>query len=179
MKLYFFIAAAHRDELRAGTRTELSRKWTPIGYRPVAPIKIGYENTYLYLTLCPFTGKGFGAFLPKLNSEWFAWFISKVQECMEHTGIPEKALFIADGATAHKIELFNKEKLVFERLPAACPELNPVERFFKEIRKKLKNKIFDTLELAQERIHKIVEDLFEEEGKVSSLTCFPYLKNTT
>lgn len=167
------------DELRAGTRTELSRKWTPIGYRPVAPIKIGYENTYLYLTLCPFTGKGFGAFLPKLNSEWFAWFISKVQECMGQTGIPEKALFIADGATAHKIELFNKEKLVFERLPAACPELNPVERFFKEIRKKLKNKIFDTLELAQERIHKIVEDLFEEEGKVSSLTCFPYLKNTT
>ena len=52
--------------------------------------------------------------------------------------MPEKALFIADGATAHKAELFDKEKLVFERLPAACPELNPVERFFKEIRKELK-----------------------------------------
>jgi transposase len=98
---------------------------------------------------------------------------------MGQTGIPEKALFIADGATAHKLELFDKEKLVFERLPAASPELNPVERFFKEIRKKLKNKIFDTLEHAQERIQKIVEDFFEEEGKVSSLTCFPYLKNTT
>jgi transposase len=49
---------------------------------------------------------------------------------MGQTGIPEKALFIADGATAHKLELFDKEKLVFERLPAASPELNPVERFF-------------------------------------------------
>lgn len=166
------------DELRAGTRTDLSRKWAPMGHRPVAPVKIGYENTYLYLTLCPFTGKGFGAFLPKLNSKWFGWFVSQVQECMGQTGIPEKVLFIADGATAHKIELFNKEKLVFQRLPAACPELNPVERFFKEIRKRLKNRIFDTLALAQERIQKIVEDLFEEEGKVSSLTCFPYLKNT-
>ena len=34
------------DELRAGTRTELSRKWAPMGHRPVAPVKIGYENTY-------------------------------------------------------------------------------------------------------------------------------------
>ena len=54
--------------------------------------------------------------------------------------MPEKALFIADGATAHKAELFDKEKLVFERLPAACPELNPVERFFKEILKGIKVK---------------------------------------
>jgi transposase len=162
------------DELRAGTRTELSRKWTPMGHRPIAPVKIGYENTYLYLTICPFTGKGFGAFLPKLNSEWFGWFVKKVEECIE-----QKALFIADGATAHKTELFDKEKLVFERLPAACPELNPVERFFKEIRKQLKNKIFDTLQQAQEKIQLIVEKLFDEEEKVSSLTCFPYLKNTT
>ena len=46
MSSYFSIAAAHRDELRAGTRTELSRKWAPMGHRPVAPVKIGYENTY-------------------------------------------------------------------------------------------------------------------------------------
>ena len=172
-------AVFFHDELRAGTRTELSRKWAPIGHRPVAPVKIGYENTYLYLTLCPFTGKGFGAFLPKLNSEWFGWFVEKIQECMGQTGLPEKGLFIADGATAHKNELFDRQKLVFEKLPAACPELNPVERFFKELRKQLKNMVFDTLEQAQERIQKIVENLFEEEGKVSSLTCFPYLKNTT
>ena len=51
--------------------------------------------------------------------------------------------------------------------------------YYLPITKKLKNKIFDTLEQAQERIQKIVENLFEQEGKVSSLTCFPYLKNTT
>jgi hypothetical protein len=172
------------DELRAGTRSELSQKWTPIEHRLIALVKIGYENTYLYLTLCPFTGKGFGAFLPKLNSECFSWFISKIQECIDQTEMPEKALFITDGATAHKVELFDKAKLVFERLPAACHELNPVERFLRNraalaVRKKLKNKIFDTLEIAQEGIQMIVENFFEEEGKVSSLTCFPYLKNTT
>ena len=78
--------------------------------------------------------------MPKLNSKWFGWFVSKVQECIGQMDMPEKALFIADGATAHKAELFDKEKLVFERLPAACPELNPVERFFKEILKGIKVK---------------------------------------
>ncbi|RCR70225.1 transposase [Larkinella punicea] len=110
-------AILFHDELRAGTRTELGHKWTPMGYRPKAPVRIGYENTYLYLTLCPFSGEGFAAFLPQLNSASFAWFIAKVQAC-----VGQKTLFIADGATAHKPELFDKEKLVFERLPAACPE---------------------------------------------------------
>ncbi len=162
------------DELRAGTRTELGCKWTPMGHRPLAPVRIGYENTYLYLTLCPFTGQGFAAFLPKLNSEQFGWFIEQVQAC-----VSQRCLFIADGATAHKQELFDQQKLVFARLPAACPELNPVERFFKEARKQLKNKVFSCLQDAQSRIQVIIERLFAEEGKVISLTCFPYLKSTT
>ena len=57
------------NKLRAVTRTELSRKWGPIGHIPIAPVRIGYANTYLYLTICLFTGEGFGAFLPKLNSK--------------------------------------------------------------------------------------------------------------
>lgn len=159
------------DELRAGTRTELGCKWTPMGHRPVAPVKIGYDNTYLYLTLCPFSGSGFAAFLPKLNSEQFGWFVQQVQACVD-----QRCLFIADGATAHKADLFDSTKLVFERLPAACPELNPVERFFKEVRKYLKNKVFETLAQAQEAVQKAVESLADN---VISITAFPYIRNTS
>lgn len=161
-------AILFHDELRAGTRTELGRKWTPMGHRPVAPVKIGYENVYLYLTLCPFTGEGFAAFLPKLDSQQFGWFIEQVQACLS-----QKTLFIADGATAHKANVFDKEKLAFVRLPAACPELNPVERFFKEVRRGLKNRVFTSLQQAQEKIRQVVEQLTDH---VISLTCFPYLK---
>gem|GEM_PF-2582817 len=55
----------------------------------------------------------------------------------------------------------------------------PVERLFKKIRKSLKNKVFETLEFAQKCIQKVVKALFHEEGKITSITCFPYLKNTT
>jgi hypothetical protein len=160
------------DELRAGTRTELGRKWGPSGHRPVAPVKIGYENVYLYLTFCPFTGEGFASFLPKLNSHYFGWFVNRIQEYL-----PCKSLFIADGATAHKAELFDNEKLVFAKLPAACPELNPVERFFKEVRRALKFRVFATLEQAQTCIERVVEGLFEDSGKMVSLTCFPYISD--
>ena len=162
------------DELRAGTRTELGRKWTPAEHHPVVPVKIGYERIYLYLTLCPFTGKGFAAFLPNLNGACFGWFVKQVQDCLRR-----KSLFIADGATAHQGELFDSERLTFERLPAACPELNPVERFFKEVRRQLKFRVFDTLDQAQSCIKGVVETLSAEEGRVVSLTCFPYIVNTT
>lgn len=152
----------------------MGRKWTPAGHRPVTPVKIGYESIYLYLTLCPFTGKGFAAFLSKLNGESFGWFVQQVQDCLT-----QKSLFIADGATAHQRELFDSERLQFERLPAACPELNPVERFFKEVRRQLKFRVFETLDQAQACIQEVVEALSAEEGRVISLTCFPYIINTT
>lgn len=137
-----------------------------MGHRPVAPAKISYENTWLYLTLCPFTGVGFAAFLPKLNSVFFGWFVSKVRECLD-----KNALFIADGSTAHKVDLFDNEQLVLVCLPAASPELNPVERFFKEIRRHLKFRVLATLEEAKSCIRTIVERLFEDVSSVVSLTC--------
>ena len=124
-------------------------------------------------------GEGFGASLPKLNSKCFEWFVAKIQQELTKKGLSQKALFIADGATAYKEELFDKEKLVFKKLPAGCPELTPVERFFKEIRKKLKNKVFETLTLAQECIQKVIKELYQDEEKIISITCLPYLKNTT
>lgn len=164
-------AILFHDELRAGTRTELGRKWTPTAHRPVAPVKIGYESVWLYLTLCPLTGEGYAAFLPRLDGECFGWFIRQVQACLR-----APSLLVADGATAHKGELFDEEKLRFVRLPADCPELNPVERFFKEVRKQLKNRVFETLEQAQQAVKQAVDMLAD---KVVSITAFPYIKNTS
>lgn len=164
-------AILFHDELRAGTRTELGRKWTPMGHRPVAPVKIGYESVWLYLTLCPLTGEGYAAFLPRLDGECFGWFIKQVEACLSG-----QSLFVADGATAHKGDLFDAAKLKFVRLPTACPELNPVERFFKEVRKQLKNRVFEQVEQAQQAVQDAVDALTD---RVVSITAFPYIRNTS
>jgi transposase len=111
---------------------------------------------------------------PKYPSASFGWFIQKVEDT-----IAQKSLFIADGAKAHKEELFNESKLVFKKLPPACPELNPIERFFKEVRKHLKNRVFESLKIAQTKIEEIVDKISESADNVISLTCFPYIKNTS
>jgi len=137
-------------------------------------VHIGYESVYLYLALCPFTGRGYAAFLPKLNGEWFGWFLQQINTCLEST-----TLFVADGATAHKAELFTDTNMTFSRLPAACPELNPVERVFKEVRRSLKHRLFTSLAEAQERVKAILETLFEGTQTIIDLACFPYILNTT
>lgn len=80
-------------------------------------MRIGYENVYLYLALCPFTGQGYAAFLPKLNAHWFGWFVKQIDGCLT-----EETLFVADGATAHKEDLFAGTRMTFNKLPPACPE---------------------------------------------------------
>jgi hypothetical protein len=83
--------------MRFGTRTELKRKWTPQGHRPLAPIKIGYQFAYLYVALCPFTGKVFSMILPSMSTECFKLFIQQFNE-----GLTDQTLVIADNATTHQ-----------------------------------------------------------------------------
>jgi transposase len=157
--------------MRAGTRTELGHKWAPMGHRPLAPVRIGYEFVYLYLTLCPFSGQGYAAFLPRLDKVSFGWFIDQIRQ-----KLAGPALLIADGAKAHQPYFCSDEALKLAKLPPYCPELNPIERFFREVRRRLKNKVFQTLDQAQRQVQKVVEELADE---VVSVTCFPYIKSTS
>lgn len=159
--------------MRAGTRTDLGRKWGPSGHRPVSPVKIGYESVYLYLALCPFTGTGFAAFLPKLNGAFFSWFIKQI-----NAELNQPTLFVADGSKAHKPDYFANSHMTFSKLPPACPELNPVERVFLEVRRGLKHRVFSCLEQAQACVKWVLEGLFSEVGKIVSLSCFPYIAAT-
>ena len=54
---------------------------------------------------------------------------------------------ILDRAGAHcSKKLCLPEGVVLEYLPPYCPELNPAERFFQELRKEPVNKIFESLD---------------------------------
>lgn len=84
---------------------------------------------------------------------------------------------VVDGASAHRAD--PPEALHVVTLPAACPELNPVERFFKAVRQRLKCRVFDSLDQARKAVQEAVEWVSETAEKTISLTCFPYIKNTS
>jgi transposase len=156
--------------MRFGTRTELKRKWTPQGHRPKAPVKIGYEFAYLYLALCPFSGKVFAMFLPYMNKECFRLFSQQFAQ-----DLSDPTLLIVDRASTHQSNLLAGSSIVLHHLPAACPELNPVERVFKEIRRKLANRVFHSLQQAEHLLTKLVEELIHQPATIISLTSYEYI----
>ena len=154
--------------MRVGTRTELGKKWTVFGERPTGKQKIGYEYLYLYVSIKPRAGELFAMFLPCLNKECFALFAEERSFCQSG-----RTLMVADGATAHRLE---HEKIDLVKLPAYAPELNPVERFFEELRRELEFCVFETLDEAEVYLTEILQKYFKSPERVKSLTLYPYIK---
>jgi hypothetical protein len=157
--------------MRVGTRTALGRKWSPIGTRAVGRQKIGYEYLYLYVSLRPFTGELFAMFLPRLNKECFALFAKERSDTLT-----DKILMVADGATAHRL---SSERIELVKLPAYAPELNPVERFFEQLRRELEFCVFDDLDEAEEYLTKVLRKYFQQPELVKSLTLYPSIKDAS
>ncbi len=155
--------------MRVGTRTELGKRWTPRGVRPVGRQKIGYQYLYLYVSLKPFTGELYALFLPRLDKECFGIFAKE-----RSRNLKGKILMIGDGATAHR--LAENEQIELSRLPPYAPELNPVERFFEELRRKLKFRVFETLEEAEKYVSQALQEFLNDAERVKSLTLYPYIK---
>lgn len=156
--------------MRFGTRTKHKRKWTPQGHRPFSPMKIGYEFSYLYLALSPYTGEVFAMILPYMNTECFSLFIKEFSQTLTRT-----TLLIADRATTHQTKATQDTLVVLHHLPTACPELNPVERFFQEIRKELASKVFTCIEQAQQKVCEALMKVTQNLDSVIQLTKFPYI----
>lgn len=161
--------------MRYGTRTHCRRRWSRQARRPVCRVKLGYKWSYLYVALCPYTGDVLAMLLPHLNKACFALFVQQLAEHVREKGLA-KVLLIGDGATAHTSQDWPSGRLQWHRLPTACPELNPVERFFQELRQQTANRVFDTLEQVEEVLQNQVRTYSRQPNQVIALTQYPYMK---
>jgi len=165
------------DEMRYGTRTHCKKRWTVQGDRPVCPVKLGYDWAYLYVALCPFSGDVFAMLFTHLDKACFNEFLKGLAAHLEGRGVQGKTLLVGDGATAHTSQDWGAHPAVdWLRQPTACPELNPVERFFQELRRHT-GKLFHTLEEIEDKIVDLVNEYIGQPEKVSSLTLYPYIKH--
>lgn len=165
--------------MRCGTRTETGRRWMPLGERPNCPVRIGYEFIHLFLAVCPKTGDMFALFLPNMTAQCFGVFQMEFQKHLDENKIGPTVLMALDQATGHRFAenpFPEKQKLLF--IPAASPELNPVERFFKELRRALKFRVFHALKEVENRIERILKKYWEEPKLITSITNFPYLNTS-
>lgn len=147
--------------------------------RPLGKMNIGYEYGYLYAAINPSSGRVFGLILPSMRVESMKIFIREFRQWLEENGeVESNTLLILDGAGAHRSERVSYGEMEKEVLPPYSPELNPVERFFQELRRELKNKVYESYE----KVEKAVEELFKrylaKPEAVKKLTNFHWLHTT-
>jgi transposase len=118
----------------------------------------------------PFTGEIFAMFMPRLGKECFGIFVNQRSESLKH-----KTLMILDGARARRLEEENSLSEL-SKLPAYSPELNPVERLFQELRRRLKFRAFESLDEAESYLTRVLKEFLTDKEQVKSLTLHPYIK---
>lgn len=165
-----------QDEMRFGTRTDVGRRWTAQGSRPTGRQRIGYHYRYLSVALNPQTGELLALILPDMRVESFQAF---VEQFKMFVGESESVRLVTDGAAAHRSQRLKVgEGLTIEHLPPYSPELNPVERLFKELRRPLKNRVFDTIEEVEQAVIKAIEPYLSDGSRVKKLTFYGWLHST-
>lgn len=162
--------------MRTGTRTELKRRWTPQGHRPVCSIKLGYEFSYLYAALAPVSGQLIALLLPDMTGNSFEIFLNYFEQQVQHYYGRRKTLLILDQASAHQNKVSKNNKVVLQYLPVASPELNCVERFFEELRKPLSNHIFEDIEEVERFVCKVLKKYYHNPKLIIQLCFYHYMQ---
>jgi transposase len=161
--------------MRTGTRTELKRRWTPMGHRPMCRIKLGYEFTYIYAALAPASGHLVALMLPDMTGNSFQLFLQFFATQVKKLYRQGQVLLVLDQAPAHHATTTLDNRVALQYLPVASPELNCVERFFEEIRKTLSNRVFHTINEVEKFLCQILKKYYQTPKLIVQLCRYPYM----
>jgi transposase len=162
-----------QDESRCGLLPIQRRRLTARGIQPLLPAAYRFESFYLYGAVEPLTGQSFFLALPALNTPGFHLFLDHFAAA-DPSSFP--LLLLDNGAfpKARVLQLPPNLGMVF--FPPYSPELNPIERLWRDLK--------DWLAHYQPASLKHLSQLLSTRLKhysaatLRSLTGFPYLLKT-
>lgn len=113
----------------------------------------------MYGLVEPQTGESFFAEFSHVDGicfqNYLKWFASKYPK--------ELHIIQLDNGRLHTgLDLEIPENVILLFQPPYSPQVNPIERLWKEIKKKLKWELFDNLDLLRSRLAQILEELTPE-----------------
>jgi transposase len=143
-----------QDESRFGLFTRNGKSITLKGVKPVCPFIQDFKNTYLFGAFSPITGSSLLLDMPYCNTECFEIFLEKLSKQQPNE---YKILFLDNGAfhKAKRLIIPNNIALCF--IPPYSPELNPAEKIWAFLKRKITNKAFKTLDELQNFMDKIIQ----------------------
>ncbi len=129
-----------------------------------------FEYLWLYGLVEPLTGDSFFFEFSHLDTACFEKFL----ELFSQAYPDEIHIIQLDNGRAHlglDLSIPNNIILLFQ--PPYCPEVNPIERFWKEVKKFLKNKIFDSLDFLRKTLANILAEF--SPIQIASLTGYDFI----
>lgn len=130
-----------------------------------------YEWTYLYAAVEPTTGESFCMYLPGMDDGSLKMFLNELSKAYPDHHL----LIVLDGAPSHRSGEINRpENVSFLQLPAYSPELDPVERWFQEFRRKLSNRTFENVAVLQEALTQTLRPYWEDRALLKRLTGYSW-----
>ena len=120
-----------QDESRLGLLTVRRRRLTAHGVQPIGAIQHTFEWFYVYGAVAPATGERFFLELPYLNADMFQLFVDAFAQAF-----PDSLnLLLLDNSGAHTAQRLRwPDNVRAVWLPPYCPELNPIERFWRDLK---------------------------------------------
>jgi transposase len=161
------------DEMRFGLISNYRRSWSKIGKRTVIENQQEYSNRYLYSAIDPINGDNFHILgFPDVNASITKIFLEALVEKYKDYHI----VMVWDNAPFHrKKELHQIKGLTPVYLPSYSPELNPVERFYGEVRKSTANRLFKNIEIQKNIIEDEVVTWIADTKKTQKLCGYEWI----
>ena len=161
-----------QDETRYGLLPVTRRRITRRGIKPIAKVNPCYKSVYLYGAVEPLTGERFFLEFSHLTSDCFQCFLEKFSEVFQES----LNLLVLDKGRFHQAKSLKiPENVVLLFLPPYSPELNPIERLWRDIKAKLFTQTYKTLEAMQAKVTQILENYSDE--AIAKLTRFSHFMN--
>jgi len=156
-----------QDEARYGLHSIRRRCWGLRGRRVVKPAQQKYEWGYVYGALDVLQGGAQFCYMPTVNLELTQTFLSQIAQSdkdAEHVVIWDQAGFHhrpGDKRLPERIHLLP--------LPPYSPELNPIEKLWDQMKDRIANRVFATLDDIEGALSDALRPFWENSTPARSL----------
>jgi transposase len=158
-----------QDETRLGLLPIVRRRITACGVQPIATVTHTFDSFYLYGAVEPTTGESFFLELPYLNTQMFQVWVDGFA-----AAFPDSFnIVVLDNGAFHKAKALRwPANAVPVFLPPYSPELNPIERLWRDLKDKLAELLTTTLDELSDTVCFLIQTY--SHGTLKSLTSFTY-----
>lgn len=158
------------DETRLGLLPIHRKRITAKGVRPLLSSALKREYEYLYGLIEPLTGESFMLELPNLEGALMEIFLAEFSK----TDPESLHVVLLENASAHTTEKIKvSANIIFIFFPPYAPELNPSERFWKELKDWLSDYEPETMAQVRQLVTEGLKSFSKE--AISAITSFEYL----